>query len=239
MTLKRTNEIVFNLFAGQSKLACFFVLFSHATPLPTLEFALDCTLRIVWISPDKMSKRKVLTLDERVRVLELSKVKSARKIADELGVGKTQIQNILKRKAEVLDDIENNVSGDRKRARKKTGNEGINDLVLQWFKDAMYHRLPVSGPILSKQALKFASELNNMTFKASTGWLASFLSRNNIVLGTMSGERGDVSKDTVEEWKKQLPTVCDGYPPTTFSIWMRLDYFSVTQVGNPIILKVT
>lgn len=63
-----------------------------------------------------MSKRKVLTLNEKIRVLELSKSKSARKIADEFGVGKTQIQNILKRKAEVLEDVENNVSGEKKRA---------------------------------------------------------------------------------------------------------------------------
>ena len=63
-----------------------------------------------------MSKRKVLTLNEKIRVLELSKSISARKIADEIGVGKTQIQNILKRKAEVLEDVENNVSGEKKRA---------------------------------------------------------------------------------------------------------------------------
>ncbi|KAH3800264.1 hypothetical protein DPMN_153897 [Dreissena polymorpha] len=58
-----------------------------------------------------MSKQKVLTLNEKIRVLELSKSISARKIADEVGVGKNQIQNILKRKAEVLEDVENNVSG--------------------------------------------------------------------------------------------------------------------------------
>ena len=52
-----------------------------------------------------MSKWKVLTLDDRIKVLELSKTKSARKIADEMGVGKTQIQTILKRKSDVLDDV--------------------------------------------------------------------------------------------------------------------------------------
>ena len=45
--------------------------------------------------------------------MELSKSISARKIADEFGVGKTQIQNILKRKAEVLEDVENYVSGEK------------------------------------------------------------------------------------------------------------------------------
>jgi hypothetical protein len=33
------------------------------------------------------SKRKVLTLDERIKVIELCKTKSARKVAEELGVG--------------------------------------------------------------------------------------------------------------------------------------------------------
>ncbi|XP_045178721.2 tigger transposable element-derived protein 4-like [Mercenaria mercenaria] len=170
-----------------------------------------------------MSKRKVLTLDDRARVLELSKNKSARKIAEEMGVGKTQIQNILKRKAEVLEDIENNVSGDRKRARRVTVHEDVNNLVYEWFKDVTARRLPVSGPILCTQALKFASDLGDINFKASTGWLASFLKRNNIVLGTMSGERGDVNKDTVTDWKSKLPTVCDGYDPK--------DIFNMDETG--------
>ncbi|XP_053376418.1 jerky protein homolog-like [Mercenaria mercenaria] len=100
-----------------------------------------------------MSKRKVLTLDDRARVLELSKNKSARKLTEEMGVGKTQIQNILKRKAEVLEDIENNVSGDRKRARRVTVHEDVNNLVYEWFKDVTARRMPVSGPILCTQAL--------------------------------------------------------------------------------------
>jgi hypothetical protein len=41
------------------------------------------------------SKRKVLTLDEQIKVIELCKTKSVRKVAEELGVGKTQIQCIL------------------------------------------------------------------------------------------------------------------------------------------------
>ena len=40
----------------------------------------------------KMSKKKVLRLDDRINVFELSKTKSARKIADEMGVGKTRFK---------------------------------------------------------------------------------------------------------------------------------------------------
>ena len=54
------------------------------------------------------------------------------------GCGKTQIQNILKRKAEVLEDIANN------------------ELSLKWLLDVLERRLEVNGPMLQKQALKFA-----------------------------------------------------------------------------------
>ena len=44
-------------------------------------------------------KRKVMTLDERVRVIKLSNQgDSARKIAASLGVGKTQVQTVIRNK---------------------------------------------------------------------------------------------------------------------------------------------
>ncbi|XP_053406402.1 tigger transposable element-derived protein 4-like [Mercenaria mercenaria] len=171
-----------------------------------------------------MSKRKVLKLDDRARVLELSKNKSAHRIAEEMGVGKTQIQNILKRKAEVFEDIENNVSGDRNRVRRVTVHEDVNNLVYEWFEDMTARRMPVSGPILCTQALKFMSDPGDINFKALTGWLALFLKGNNIVLGTMSWERGDVNKDTVTDWKSKLPTVCDGSDPK--------DMFNMDETGE-------
>lgn len=98
------------------------------------------------------------------------------------------------------------MSGDRKHARRTTGNEDIYDIVYEWFKDATSKRLPVSGPFLFQQALKFASDLGIMTFKAPTGWLAAFLKCHNIVFGTMSRERSDVNKD-IESWRTKLPSV--------------------------------
>ena len=66
--------------------------------------------------------RKVLMLKQRLEVVKLlENGKSSREIAQIMGVGRTQIQTINKRKAEILEDYENNVSTDRK--RHKTGNE--------------------------------------------------------------------------------------------------------------------
>jgi transposase len=49
--------------------------------------------------------RKVLTLSERVEAIKLHEGgKSSRNVAQIMGIGRTQIQQIIKRKSEVLDD---------------------------------------------------------------------------------------------------------------------------------------
>ena len=49
--------------------------------------------------------------------------------------------------------------------------------------------MPVSGPLIQTQALKVARDLGLNEFKASNGWLQSFIKRNNIVFGGMHGEK--------------------------------------------------
>jgi len=159
-------------------------------------------------------KRKLLTLEEKVQAIKLLDAgKPAYQVAEDFGVGKTQIQSLRKRKAEVLNDFENNVSGSTKRRRHVTGNEEINELCLEWFKDAVNRRINVTGPLLKEKALVYANDLGNTNFKASNGWLESFVKRNNIAFVSMSGERGDVDTGTVTEWKSRVPSVCEGYKP--------------------------
>ncbi|KAK3106816.1 hypothetical protein FSP39_000437 [Pinctada imbricata] len=110
-----------------------------------------------------------------------------------------------------MEDFESNMPGNSKRKRRKTGNEEVNELTWAWFKEAMTRRVNVNGPLIQQRALEFAKDLGNETFKASNGWLISFLKRNNIVLGTMSGERGDVDNNVVKEWIDKVPSLCAGY----------------------------
>ena len=122
------------------------------------------------------AKRKCLTLEERVKVIKLLESgKSSRTVADEVGVGRTQIQNVFKWKREILDEYENNCNRDKKRPRRATDYDEINDLCYKWFLDASSRHINVSGPLLKEKALKFASELGVETFKASNGRLDSFL----------------------------------------------------------------
>uniref|UniRef100_A0ABM0MZN6 Tigger transposable element-derived protein 4-like n=1 Tax=Saccoglossus kowalevskii TaxID=10224 RepID=A0ABM0MZN6_SACKO len=134
-------------------------------------------------------------------------------------------ENVLKRKAEILDEYENNAPVDRKRKVRKTGNEEINRLTWEWFKDAMARKIPVSGPLMQERALSFASDLGVDDFKASNGWLDSFRKRHNVVFSIMTGESGDVNNEIVEKWKDKLPSLLDGYEPRdTFITWMKLDF---------------
>ena len=58
----------------------------------------------------------MLTLSERAEAIKLHDGgKSSRDVAQIMGVGRTQIQQIIKRKSKDIDHYESNVSNDRKR----------------------------------------------------------------------------------------------------------------------------
>ena len=99
-------------------------------------------------------KRKFLSLVERVKLIEIDyKNISACKIAYDFGVGKTQVQNILKRK-EVLEYYDNDISGARKHMCRTSENDMMNEQCLNWFQDATKRCMPVSRPLVQQQALK-------------------------------------------------------------------------------------
>lgn len=157
------------------------------------------------------ASRKVLTLDDRLKVIDLGKTHSAREIATLMGVSKTQIQNIWLRKERILDESANNVSGSLKRKRKPK-NEELDTLCTQWFHDTIKRGRHMSGPLIQTQARRFAQELHLEGFRASNGWLGCFLKRNNLQLSVIGGER-DLSRDVVEDFRSKLPLLCSGYEP--------------------------
>ena len=65
-------------------------------------------------------KRKVLTLEEKVKVIMLNeKGESSRKLAVTFDVGKTQINNIIKDKENIVGKWENGMDGSRKIVKAK------------------------------------------------------------------------------------------------------------------------
>ena len=161
-----------------------------------------------------MSKRKCLSLEDRIKVLHLLDAgHSSRVIASDFGVGRTQIQNVAKRKREILDEYTSG-NPDCKRVKKTVSYDEIDKLCYRWFLDATSRLINVSGPLIKEKALKFASELGITEFKGSSGWLDSFLKRHNIVFKKQSGERGSVDCSVVTDWKQKVSYVCEGYEPS-------------------------
>ena len=161
-------------------------------------------------------KRKELTLKEKVDLIKLSDGKSQRQLAETFGIGKTQVQTILKRKAELLDGYyEQNSSGDRKRLCKRSPVEELNVVMWEWFQRVRSNGVPTSGPMLQEQALVYAKQLGiaESDFKASSGWLNRFRQRHNINFASVCGESASVSQTTVDEWCKKVPDLITGYDP--------------------------
>ena len=106
----------------------------------------------------------MLTLEEKIEMIRRYEKGGigTRSLALDFGVGKTQIQYIIKRKREHIRDYnENNnaqapptpTSCKRRNIRQThttTGNEGINQLCWEWFCDMRREQrvVSVSGPML-------------------------------------------------------------------------------------------
>lgn len=159
------------------------------------------------------SKRKELALEKKVELLKESESsgKSHRRLAEQFGIGKTQVASILKRKRELLDAFEQNEPAQKKRCSYAGVYDDLNDLTWKWFCRVRSQNVPVSGPMIKEKATVFAERLSLNDFKASNGWLDRFKRRHNITFQAACGESKSVSDETVEEWKSRLPSLCEGY----------------------------
>ncbi|XP_003724453.2 uncharacterized protein LOC100887902 [Strongylocentrotus purpuratus] len=142
--------------------------------------------------PGKLSRNQ-LPLDMKIEAIRLREEEglSGRSIMEIMNVhgfkcGKTQVQNILKRKNEWIEQYAQNVPLSRKRKLRKTGNEEINHKVYEWFEEAIDRMIPVNGPMLQQKAVEIARELNITEFKGSNGWLESFRKRHSISFGKVN-----------------------------------------------------
>lgn len=114
---------------------------------------------------------------------------STRKLAEKIKSGKTQIQNILKKKDEILRSFETNSSSNIKRLRGAKNNE-IDSTLLEWLRKARSKNIPITGPMLQEKAMQISKALDVQPeeFKASNGWLNRFKTRNGIKAKFISGD---------------------------------------------------
>lgn len=159
-------------------------------------------------------KRKRLSLKEKLEIIAESEKysTSARKLADKFGVGRTQVNDILKNKIELKKLFEEGGSNaDQKRKFPKTEGLAIDQIVYDWFCKARNKNLPISGPLIKEKALEVSENLKISDFKASNGWLDRFCKRHYINFKTICGESADVDEVSVQDWKTKLKSIIKDY----------------------------
>lgn len=161
------------------------------------------------------AKRKCLSLKEKIDIITESEKTglSARKLAEKLGIGKTQVTNIISNKCELKKLYEEGGSEKQKRKFPKTEGLAVDQVVFNWFCKARNKNFPISGPLIKQKALEAAQSLQLVNFKASNGWLEKFCQRHSITFKTICGESADVNIDDIEEWKRKLLFILKDYSP--------------------------
>ena len=158
-------------------------------------------------------QRKVLTLADKVRVLEdVSQGMSNRAVAEKYKVGRTQINNIVLQKDKIqLEFNEGKSANSKYLVARHLQYPDIDKGVWNFFCEARGKNIPVNGRMLQDQADEIASNLGLTSFQASNGWLQKFTARHSIKMAVLHGESADVSQQTVDQWREKLPLICDGY----------------------------
>ena len=141
-----------------------------------------------------------LTLAERVAVVRSSENgHSCRKIARDLGVGKTQVQRIILQKSDILTAWTKGESlRDLTLHKRKTKHPGLNSTVWDWFREAKSRQLTVSGKQLQEKAREVAHAMGYLEFAASNGWLASWRKHYGLLKSGQSGQTAHVQHEVGE-----------------------------------------
>jgi len=108
--------------------------------------------------------------------------RSWRILTDKYNCDKGQIQNIIKRKSDVLKSYEEFRSSKRKRLTIKTKHQEINNLTMELFEKAWIKNIPSSGPLIQAKVVWFAENFGDIGFTDSIEGLESFRKQNNIFL---------------------------------------------------------
>ncbi|CAI6349299.1 unnamed protein product [Macrosiphum euphorbiae] len=161
-------------------------------------------------------KRKALSIDDKLRIIKLYDEKigvfNKQQIADQLGLPSSSLRTILKNRKEIE---KNAFSGSTKRQKVRNGkNEQLENILLEWFRQARTLNLAVNGPVLTEKANEIAKRLNITDFGGSNGWLDRFRKRHGIVYRKICGEADAVDDNSIKSWKETiLPNLLKDYSP--------------------------
>ncbi|XP_075057157.1 uncharacterized protein LOC142143318 isoform X2 [Mixophyes fleayi] len=155
-------------------------------------------------------KRNGLKLKDKILVLcAYENNESVGSLAAQFGVSRAQIVQIIKRREELLSALQNNVSGDRIRRRRRTTNDQLNSAVWDWLLSIRDTDVALSGRIIREKALQIARDMGIQDFKASNGWLDSFKKAHNIHRSSLPFPMAGLGEDRTEDWLSSMTSMDD------------------------------
>ena len=111
-------------------------------------------------------------MENKKEVLDLiDRGVSERTVAVQFGVAKCTVGNIKKRGGPILEVWEENCNNERKQKLRRTDNENVNAVTLQFFLKCCGMNIPITGPMLQAKAREIAQRLHVENFQASNGCL--------------------------------------------------------------------
>lgn len=173
-----------------------------------------CVLAACLIMSNKR-KKIVVTIEQKLEAIKrLDSGESAKKIAFELGVGKSTVGDWKKQRAEIEKWCASQASGSGIKVR-KTMQKGkhleVEEALFLWYEQLRGKGFPVSGPLLQEKALHFSKTIEgeDTIFTASDGWLDRWKKRFGIRQLTISGESLSADKDAVPAFKTHLCSILE------------------------------
>lgn len=159
-------------------------------------------------------KRRDSTLAEKVKILELLQQPKASQssVARNMGLSQSTISRVMKKRDEILERWNQNENPSRKRNR-PFKHAKVDEALLEWLLFAKANKLPISGPILMRQAEVIAKQIGCPQFKPSNGWLWRWKERyrlfyrGDLLLGEKRHSGGIIESRYVKILPKPTPII--------------------------------
>ena len=161
------------------------------------------------------SKRKDLTLKEKIHLIEYAKgsKSSQTEIAKKFGISQAQVSKLLKNQDSFRKDWQANSNATQK--RKRSGKDAdVEHALAEWFTEKRARNVPISGPVLREKAEELAENMGNVNFKATNGWFCRWKNRSQISFKRVVGEARDADVSAANTWTADvLPSLLKDYRP--------------------------
>lgn len=161
------------------------------------------------------TKRVTISLEIKYEIIKCfeSKVKT-NEIVKRFGLkDRRNVHSIVKKKDKIKEKYENMKKKDAKISSyiRRSNYPQLEEAIIRWIHQMRGQKVPLSGPLIKEQALKFAQMMNINEFKASDGYIAGLKKRCNIEYRIESGESFSVSQTAIDNWKSELIELIKNY----------------------------